>query len=237
MLLPTPPTISGLTSVLDSNVVVEIWSIHDLTKVYDDAHALSPAAAAADPDVRYRRQRIADGLRLAVALHETSAKTFVLIDECIRLTEERVPPTASTFEREWIQIFSHFVKEHVLPRWDTPGEPGLDANIRGDDCDDLLIEAARINNVPIVTNEGVTSAGIFERRNNVRVRARAAGVQPFSPAEYVAHLKFEIEPALRAFEHRFVAELPAYVAQHPTPREVEEFMQVVAGAYSWCLSP
>jgi hypothetical protein len=57
----------------------------------------------------------------------------------------------------------------------------------------------------------------------------------FSPGDFVLHLRVDVPMMVRRFGERFHAARGAYVAQHPSPKEMAEVVGVVSRAYQWCL--
>ncbi len=121
-----------IVAVLDTNVKLDMYSCHDVTRTYDSAFSTLGKAAASDPQVSYRFARAKEALLLAVYLNKLGAATFNLHHETIELLTKTVPPTAvggQSFEAEFVVFFLHFVRDYLLPNWlpVMPGQPGTEA--------------------------------------------------------------------------------------------------------------
>lgn len=236
----SPPDLkldSQCTCVIDTNVLLELYSIHDVSQLYDRLHAAHGDAAEFLPEVSYRRTRAAEALQLAVALHETSATTFVLVNEGIRLLTARVPPAVRTVELIYTQLFVQYVKDYALSNWRIATDEELDLTARREECDDLLLGIAHTNGIPLITNEGNSPSGIDDGRG-LRGRGRAQGVAVFTPGEYVRQLQLNMPPAIRAFADRFKGLQETYIPTRGQPddaQNVRDALDFIGMTYQWCL--
>jgi hypothetical protein len=202
---PTP-----LVAVTDTNFLLDLYSCHDMTGTYNEAHArLGAEGAVDDQAVVYRRARARESLLLAMHFHNVGATTFSLHFEVVDLITRRAPPApgGETMESDFTNAFLHFVKDYVLPNWNPtmPTAPGTEAK---NDADKALVEHARARGLPLITNEGYSQAGIVEE--GMRRFAREAGVQVFAPREFYQG-KIDEAEEIEAFLRRFREQVPRYI--------------------------
>lgn len=80
---PNPPPSRELAvpcaCVLDPNVLLEIYSLHDVVGLFSRLHVRHGAETENVPEVGHRRTRMADSLVLAIARHELQSLCFVLV--------------------------------------------------------------------------------------------------------------------------------------------------------------
>lgn len=223
--------------VFDTNVVLELYSLHDLTRLYNQKHAVHGETTEDLPEVMHRRERAADTLALAIALHETQAQSFHLVSEALALLEKRVPHDSSTFERAYTGLFIHYIKDYCLADWGHISWEELGVGVTGDDCDELLLDVARANTLPLITNEGNKVGGIDES-HGLRGRARALGVRVYTPGEYVATLGVAFPAASQAFANRFKNRQSEYLAKRPHDDHefVREHLMAIGNIYQWCFN-
>jgi hypothetical protein len=205
--------VSELVAVLDTNVKLDIYSCHDVLRTVEQEVAKSagaPLLALEQPRVTYRFARARESLLLAMYLHARSAKTFSLHHELVDRITTRVPPArrgGESFESEFISTFLHFVKDYVLPDWDSqvPTLPGTEEK---NEADRALLAFANEHGLPLITNEGYSEAGIVDEK--LRKKAGKAGVRVFTPLEFYRG-KMDEDFAIRAFFRRFDQERPRYL--------------------------
>lgn len=83
---------SQFTAVVDTNVLLDVYSCHDVAKTYDDVHSRLGVAAVDERSVVYRRARAQESLWLAIYFNKIGATTFSLHHESVELLTARVPP-------------------------------------------------------------------------------------------------------------------------------------------------
>jgi hypothetical protein len=221
--------------VIDTNVILELYSIHDLMRDFEESHAKKGEAAAADPRVRFRRLRMADSLALAIALHEKRETSFQLVTEAIEMLVREVPPDSDGFERSWVQFFLYYTKDFCLADWGEESDSELGAGVKGTARDSILLDVARAKGVPLVTNEGNTQTGIDDTRG-LRKRAIAARVAVCTPGEYVARLGVEFPAASMAFAARFRGRQEEYLAGRSDADAAREHLAKIFDIYAWCFA-
>jgi len=216
-------------AILDTNVVLDIQSIHDMTAAYE---RLGTADLDA-PHLVYRRARARESLLLGMYLHTAKATTLSLHSEFIALLTRVAPPTAKggvSLGVEFTTTFSWFVKDYLLPDWNMniPTEPGGE---RGNAADAALVALARQASVPLITNEGYTAAGIVDEK--LRKRAKEAGVEVFAPREFYDG-KMDETAETEAFLERWASEAPRYLEQHRNEfgrDKSDELLAIICGLY------
>lgn len=212
--------------VLDTNVLLDILSWHDLMATADRVHAERGDDAMLDPAVTYRLARARESTLLAIHLNRTKATTYNLLGEGARLMLQQAPPITenSSPVGAFVHVALHFVKDYLLPNWtmsvdaysiDDAAEQTLEAlpgNYVGNAADRALLEYAKARDIPLVTNEGNTPRGV----ELIRLRKLAVdqGIQVYSPREfYEGHLAETEE--IDAFIGRFKDEAPRFLRARP----------------------
>ena len=107
--------------VLDTNVIVDMYSSHDVYNAYAEMHS----GDVEDQKLRYRRARARESLLLGVYLHRQRLTSFSYW-EPVTIIEQNVDKTQLTqFNTHFTTCFLHFVKNHLLHGWNfaTPPEP------------------------------------------------------------------------------------------------------------------
>lgn len=204
--------------VMDTNVLLAIASLHDVLEEVEKSSAASwEAAALESDDIRYLLQRAQDAILLAWTLHERKLRPFLLAYEAKELLPRRVPE-GLTEKNMYTTIVVNFVFEHVLSDMElATDEEGLDKDIVGDARDDLAVAVAVVNNIPLITFEGNSKTGSFDRKRDgelkIRGKAKSRGAQVFTPGEYLDHLGIDRAAARDAFVRRFNELAPGWLAQ------------------------
>lgn len=221
--------------VLDTNVLLELYSIHDLSKLYAEEFEKHGETAGELARVLYRRKRAAYALGLAIALHERSLATFQLGGESLRILQERVPPGEDSLELAYVELFLYYVKDYCLADWSAVTDEKIDEGAKGNACDDNLLNIARVNRVALITNEGSSQHGIDDT-HGIRGRARSAGVPVFTPAEYLGTLGVRFPEASIRFADRFRQRQDDFLAvrQHNDHEAVREHLALIGKVYQWC---
>src|SRR5262245_16783308 len=153
----TTPNLQDVGAVLDTNVLLDIYSGHDLLAAYDNLGTEQPNA----PELVFRRARARDGLLLASYLHKQRLTTCSLDNEFKNGLRMLAPPTQITdFKCHFTTFFVWFVKDHIFPDWNAAFVEGNDAGLKGTACDTVLLDVARYNALPLITNEGFGVEGV-----------------------------------------------------------------------------
>jgi hypothetical protein len=146
-------------AVVDTNVILDTHSVHDVLGAYDKQHANLNA-----PELVYRRARARESLLLMIYFNKIKAATLGLHSELLAQLTKNAPPEAipgTSFEADFTRMFIWFVKDYVLPDWDmqVQAEPGGE---RGNAADSVLVTAAAQRGLPLITNEGFSKDGYGE---------------------------------------------------------------------------
>jgi hypothetical protein len=184
------PVAQPVSAVLDTNVLLDIYSAHDLL---EEVNCDAPGKES----VTYRTARAKDSLLLAIKFHQTRAKTYNLHSELVAQLQKFAPPNPGPENASYTLFtttFSHFVKDYLLGGWDPywPEEPD---GARRTAADDALLKYAKANDLPLVTNEGNSLKGIEE--TGLRKKCKAARVSVFTPTEYLYEELQKYEPPQR----------------------------------------
>jgi hypothetical protein len=221
---------SRLTAIIDTNVSLDIYGCFDVSKLYDRLGE----DGLDEPEAVFRRARARESLLLAIYLNKIKARTYGHIDEVMKILEARVPPSDLTAaETHYTTQFIHFVKDRVLPRWREWGEPGKYASLMKADADTFLLNQAKTNSIPLITNEGFGRDGLRVddlKPDSLRLRASAAGVAVFTPREFWQG-KINPKKEIDDFLDRFRRFAPKYAADHPDAPRVRNSLEFVHDYY------
>ena len=216
-----------LTAVVDTNVLIDIFSCHDLNQLLmqlgEDGFL--------DRNAIYRRARARESLLLAIHLHSLGAKTYSVYEPA-RLMERIVDPEAvQSLETHFTTHVLHFVRDYILQNWEIRF-PGEEDGQKGNAADAALLMFAKEHNIDLITNEGFTPAGIVDEK--LRLMAKREGVQVFTPREY---WEGKIDPDMVAikFLEGFSCAAPKYCAQAENPNVAEDSLLMMQGYYEHIL--
>jgi len=218
----------SVSAILDTNVLMDLYSCHDLIRIYDKAGITVHSREAA-----YRRARARGALLLAVFLHRSKAVTYGPYAEPLRLMERNVDPTSGdTFAYHFTNHFTNFVRETLLGDWQHASSEGNDAGVKGDAADERILGFAKEHAAPLVTNEGFSPHGIA--LHGLRARAQAEGVAVFTPTEYWTG-KLDPAEASEWFLKHYRDNVSLFIADHPNPPAAEKSLMWMYGAYQHVL--
>lgn len=215
----------AIAAVVDTNVLVDLFSCHD---VFEEYERLGAGAAVADPRAVYRRARARESLLLAMHFQGVGAYTYS-VREPLRIMLQRVDPEAhDAWPTHYTKVFVHFVRERLLPNW-RPCMPTdqLDDPV-GNAADAALVSYASTHGLRIVSNEASTPTGI--RSDKLRKKAAAAGVVVVTPKEFYDGLIDEARE-IQAFLERFRTHAPGYIASHPEPSIISDTLGTLDGYF------
>jgi len=207
--------------ILDTNVFLDIYSCADLADEY-----MRPTTAVDSPNGVYRRARARESLLLAIHLHRSKMKTWSLpIESLSQLLRRADPKKLDDPKMHFTLIFVNYTKDRALADWTPRVSSQGDEGLAGEACDDYLVQVAKLNHVPLVTNEGYSPRGIDDA-HGLRRKARDAGVGVFTPREYWLG-KINPKRAARRFIHDFREGVPRYLRQNASNATA------LAEAFSW----
>jgi hypothetical protein len=191
--------------ILDTNVFLEIVAMGDLYAEGEKVHARGEVLAAS-PDYRNRQLRSRCSTLLAWHCTQHNVTTSSLVEFKDILTG-KVAPRSEPSSYAFTRIFAHALKERLFGGWVTQ-RVGSDA--KGHRADSEYLQIAKNTGDPLITNEGVTSTGYDEEdKRKLRARGRVAGVQVYSPLEYLTSIGFDI----RVESERFIEECERVVGE------------------------
>ena len=201
-------------AVMDTNVVLDIFSCHDLMTELDTLVPTQGADALDDEKVTFRIERAREGMLLGLHLHEIGASTFSLHSEVVAQLARVASPSehGTSFKTAFTTGFIHFVKERVLDHWQ-PTMPKRPDGASRNDADRAVVGAAAERGVPLISAEGYSHDGTFDHTKLVRREAVARNVTVMLPREFYAG-KLDDPAAIDRFLSRFAAQAPAYLRAH-----------------------
>jgi hypothetical protein len=171
----------------------------------------------------FRRQKARESLLLSVYLNSIKATTYSIF-EATRITAREVSPEAlDAFETHGMVIWTHYVKDTVLPNWTMISPSNGDGEPVASAPDALLVEKAKEFGVPLVTHEGLTVDGI-NPKSGIRKNAQAAGVTIMSACEFYGDIDELLYGTM--FPQAYRRDAEAYIAGHSH----QAYMREHAGA-------
>jgi hypothetical protein len=207
-----PKAGSPFVAVVDTNVLLDIYSWHDLLDTAERLHPLLGDAFVEDPHFAFRLARARESLLLGVYFNSIGARTYSLRAEPLRLLQKVSPrvPLSSTEElaNSFTTRFVNFVHPRLLGNWimEWAEDPEI---VVGNDADEMLLEFAADHQLPLVTNEGYTPKGVIHEK--MRLLATDRGVRAYTPAEFCRAKSFDPQAGARAFIEDFGRLAPHYI--------------------------
>jgi hypothetical protein len=225
---------SAINLVLDTNVMKEILSVHDLLRSGDTV--ATSVEALQSPVVAYRIGRAKYSILLAWVCAVRAYWTANLPDETLRRLLTDVPPEDKhSVETGATQIIIHFVVEQVLHGWQMVSYTEIPAGLVGDDADDALVALAARERVPLITNEGNSPRGLSDEKRrgkpNARGKAKAAEVAVFTPKEFLLKEGIAVEHEAHNFLRKFESERLRYEPGDGVPGEAEKMIDLLGRIY------
>lgn len=221
-------------AVLDTNIILDTHSCHDLTSKIDELHPMLGDGALDDEAVTFRLERARESTLLAIHLHRAGATTFGLQSEMVRILARNAPPSelARKFETAFTTVFIWFVKDRLLSGWNhtVPKKPGTEA---GNAADKALVAAAKERGVPLISNEGYSHTGAVDDTKLIRRCAREEQVAVLLPREYYGGKINEAE-LIEGFLMKFSRLAPSYIEERRKRfggDGTEELLKAVFGLY------
>lgn len=172
--------------MLDTNVALEALSGGDLWAVLDKDQDLTD-------QVQQRLFRLQCVFALQFHLHRARAWTTTAFSEVIAtaLKSERFAPdvegkpTIQKLGAAEISLYVHKLGD-ALPGWRFASDDSAPKDRTGGDLDDWYVARAREHGVPLISNEGWTTAGLVESKSRgIRRKAAAQGVAVFTTKEFL----------------------------------------------------
>lgn len=144
-----------------------------------------------------------------------SATTMSLEGELTGMLLGKAPP--ESFRGLHVQRVGLFVDDYIWSNWNVLlFKPDDGSDPRGEAADNELLQEARTKRISLVTNEGNTMDGVPQddfqlKRRNLRRKAKEAGVQVFTPEEFVRHYQIDEEESALWFLSEFRAKALSYI--------------------------
>jgi hypothetical protein len=162
-------------AVIDTNVLVDVLSSHDVLNAYGMKMSL-------DVDMVYRRARARDSLILFEHLHRRKAWTVNLRDEPWNVLS-RVGPVGHLDGR--VYVATRFLFADLWRDWRRlPPDESPTPEPTGTKADRMLVSIAKAYDLPLITNEGHSKTGVIDEGKAIRRFAREDGVDLCTPVEF-----------------------------------------------------
>jgi hypothetical protein len=236
-----------LTIVLDTNVMLDLYSCHDYEEAMEKLGG-ELVAPINDPRLVYRRQRARDALLLGIWMHHTRQASNTLNEAIVQLkinvkTEKDVDLNKETPEERirriylfnFTSIFMSFVTKAVLGEWGNGRSyEGRNADLVKDVADDKYVDVARTMKLPLMTNEGFGHNGLTtpkQNKPNIVTKAAAVGVKTYTPGQYYALSGRNEAKDIAWFLEQFEAEAPNYIRRNE--ENAEAIMNAVARSFDY----
>ncbi len=230
------PRSGGVALVLDTNVLTEVFTQKDLEDAAERAG--SPEQGLQDPEVDYRINRIRYTTILVWVCSLRKWATASLLHEFMRILDRRAPPDAKTLDVAFTKMIIHFVRDQVLAGWTMANFTEVPEDVASDEADDMLLALAIREVVPLITHEGHTIEGIRDTNKgkpNLRGKAKTAGVEVYTPHEYVEKLGIVAELEGRDFLDCFRSKRSAYQGVPGQKEQTAKLMNSLYAAYEFIL--
>jgi len=202
-------------AVLDTNVMLSIYSWHDLVEVMERVGKIDPRATLHRPDVQFRAQRLRWGFLLSLFLDEKGWATICPFEEFTRKMEDKVNPNKAEHDTRvgYTTLYAHFIKDLILTGWKA-GADTEDHALVGDDVDVHCAKRAETFSVPLISWEGVSHTGEIDNDKTIRKEALQRGVVVVTPQELLVRERFDPRPAIERFFRAWVTAESAFLEGH-----------------------
>ncbi len=209
-------TLSKPVAVIDTNVIVDLYSWHDFNDHFEHiiTYASSDNVPVNDPKSRMRVSRAREALLLAIYLHKTEVTTFSL-SESVKLVErvskldrkgKPLDPDERIRREAFTKTFLWFVREQLLVGWkDTMHR----SESKGSEADRELLAYAKVHSLPLITNEGFTPLGV-NKKSPMQKLAKVHGIEIIKAADFYDG-EMDVGKEAMTFFRRFRAEAPKYI--------------------------
>jgi hypothetical protein len=166
-------------AAIDTNVLIEIYSAHDLLEAIDKLAHLTEPLIAVHPDVERRRVRARESLLLAHHLHQQGTFTYALLREFTDKLPNLVPPQSrDEFETAYTTVFVHHLRDELMfPGWKIATVTGADDDVAKNGCDEHLVKFAARHKVPLISNE-------TKPKGTIQRLARKHGARVVTPRQF-----------------------------------------------------
>jgi hypothetical protein len=184
--------------VLDTNVVMEMYSFGDLTRLrhkYADLEALRRSA-----EFRDRRHRIKHSIVLArwFAKYQIRAASFG--NEVIDLLTGKLAPASDPFAFMLTSAILRVIHPFGLRGWSVDPLAFVNHRLTAEDADDEILRAARKYDLAVITWEGFGNGKLKKPDPKcLRDKCHAANVPVFTPEELLAAIGIDVEREAKHF--------------------------------------
>lgn len=185
------------TVFVDTNVVAEFDTLADLFNLSDKHLTIEDSLRS--PEFRYRQYRLKHSVLLMWWFAKNKIVAGVLGNECIDLVTGRLAVPKLPSQYTVAKAIYHVVRPFVWQGWHVAAVSTVNHALTGTDADDELLRVASEDNVPVITWEGFTPTGFVANPKKLRDKCKARGVPVFTPAEYLAAERVDLEDQTRRF--------------------------------------
>jgi hypothetical protein len=225
--------------LVDTNVMMEIYSIGDLLVLGDKLG--TQEAIAASPEFTYRQVRSRYSNLLAWWFAQTGTVGGLLGNEVVDMLKGKLAPETDGNSYAITTGIMHVIKPYVLKGMRVG--PLLEVNhlAAKADADTELLRIAKVDNLPLITWEGFTQRGLTDRKPrgelNLRGRCHEAGVVVHTPQEFLASKNVDVDVEARRFCDACRAGVDEARAQGVLMDTAagRDVMDLLVGLYRWIM--
>jgi hypothetical protein len=233
------PDIKSVGVLVDTNVMMEIDSFGDLLKLADKLRSVEAIAACSE--FRYRQLRSRYSNLLAWWFRQTGTVGGMLGTEVLGKLKSDLAPEGDPRSHNLTTGIVEVILPFVLKDMRIGPLIEVDHFASSNDADTELLRIAKAENLPLVTNEGLTQSGLTETKKNgernLRGRCRDAGIDVYSPEEFLAYKGVEVTTEARRFCDACSAGVHEAAARGVLMRTAtgREVMSHLVGVYRWIM--
>lgn len=202
-------------AVVDTNVLLAIFSWHDFIITGDTEVRRDPNATLLHPNIQFRAQRARQAFFLTLMFHERQWTTLMPLNEVVRLMTVRVPPASdrkdlhlrksegddaslAQAKLHFTTLYLYFVKDLLLPGWQPIGDPSEDLDKVGNQVDLLCLAQAEKERLPLISWEGHGPSG-FNPSKLIPAQAKERGIDLVTPSDLLSRERFDPSAPLNRF--------------------------------------
>lgn len=187
--------------LVDTNVMMEIYSIGDLLVLGDKLG--SQEAMAASTEFTYRLVRSRHSNLLAWWFAQTGTFGGMLGNEVVDMLEGKLAPVTDRASYAITTGIMHVIIPFIFKGMRIGPMLEVDHRAAKEDADTELLRIATVDKLPLITWEGFTQSGLSGHKSsgklNLRGRCRDAGVVVHTPQEFLASKGINLEAEARRF--------------------------------------
>jgi len=233
------PDIKSVSVLVDTNVMMEIDSFGDLLKLADNLHSVEAIAASAE--FRYRQLRSRYSNLLAWWFTQTGTVGGILGSEVVGKLKSDLAPEDDPLSHNLTTGIVQVILPFVLKDMKIGPLMEVDHFASSNGADTELLRIAQAEHLPVVTNEGLTQSGLTETKKNgdrnLRGRCRDAGVDVYTPEEFLAYKGVDVTTEARRFCDACNVGVDEAAARGVLMRTAagREVMSYLVGVYRWIM--